>query len=458
MNDKRSIYLVHIFAIAHAVIVLLCYAFTVRDELLLTMATISMITLIGIRNNQNTGVIAISVIAGNILGYTFGTYGAKVVALFVEQPAIIHATTTFCFTEIMGWGLLLLYSALNRGKKKELSGRWTPDVVQLLLIISAILLARIAYSYTFGELLEGDSVSRMIRMFFGNSFAVTIMICTNIVYVILLDKYTSLHRAWLYIGMTLVQSVVMAIISALIIGYDFPFLGENHFSEVSFIQLSAITFLANIVIYIIVILIYQLQKTRHRILREREKRHLAQFRYNMLKQQMNPHFLFNSLNILNGLIEEQQTEQAEEYVRKLASLYRYVMKTEDEELVSVGEEMEFTMQYLDLLRVRFQQGFVVESNMTAAYRNRSVVPCGIQLLIENAFKHNVVHKDNPLHIEIIFSDDKITVRNNRQPKLSPPDSTNLGLKNLSQQYRNIAGCEIIIEQNEESYQVALPLI
>ena len=442
MKDRRGTYLVHIFAVAHAAIVLLCYAFDVRDELVLTMATIAMIALIGLRNGQNTSMIALSIIAGNILGYLFGTYGAKVVALAVEQPAVIHATTTFCFTEIMGWGLLLFYGALNKGKKESLAGRWTPDIVQLIAIIAAILLARIAYSYTFGELLEAESVSRMVRMFFGNSFAVTIMICANIIYVILLDKYTALYRAWLYVGATLLQSVVMALLTSLIIGYDFPFMEQRAFAEVGFMELCAITFIANIVVYIVVTLIYQLQKTRTRIQREKEKRHLAQFRY----------------NILNGLIEEQQTEQAEEYVRKLASLYRYVMKNEEEALVSVREEMEFTNQYLDLLRVRFQQGFSVECTMQPEHRNRCVVPCGIQLLIENAFKHNVVHSESPLRIEIIFSDSHIVVRNNRQPKLSQTDSTNLGLKSLSQQYRNIAGVDIAIEQSDKSYEVILPLL
>ncbi len=458
MKDRRGKYLVHIFAVAHAAIVLLCYAFDVRDELVLTMATIAMIALIGLRNGQNTSMIALSIIAGNILGYLFGTYGAKVVALVVEQPAVIHATTTFCFTEIMGWGLLLFYGALNKGKKEALAGRWTPDMVQLITIIAVILLARIAYSYTFGELLQAESVSRMVRMFFGNSFAVTIMICANIIYVILLDKYTALYRAWLYVGATLLQSVLMALVTALIIGYDFPFMEQRAFADVGFVELCAITFIANIVVYIVVTLIYQLQKTRTRIQREKEKRHLAQFRYNMLKQQMNPHFLFNSLNILNGLIEEQQTEQAEEYVRKLASLYRYVMKNEEEALVSVREEMEFTNQYLDLLRVRFQQGFSVECSMQPEHRNRCVVPCGIQLLIENAFKHNVVHSESPLQIEIIFSDSHIVVRNNRQPKLSQTESTNLGLKSLSQQYRNIAGVDIAIEQSDKCYEVRLPLL
>ena len=402
--------------------------------------------------------VAISVIAGNILGYLFGTYGAKVVALIVNQPAIIHAITTFCFTEIIGYGLLFFYGALNRGKEHTLKGRWTPHTFQLMMVIAAILLARIAYSYTFGELLQGDSVNQAVRMFFGNSLAVTIMICSNIIYVILLDRYTELYRAWLYVCLTLLQSIVVAIISALIIGYDFPFMESDPFAVVSFAQLSAVMFIINIVIYIITILIYQLQKTKVRIKRELEKRYLAQFRYNMLKQQMNPHFLFNSLNILNGLIEERCNEQAEEYVRKLASLYRYMIKNEDDAVVLLHEEIAFTNQYLDLLKVRFHSGFEVVSDIDAQYNNSQIVPCGLQLLIENAFKHNIVHPDTPLKISICVRDGYICVKNNLQPKSSVAPSTNLGLKNLSQQYKNILGKDIVIERSADYFEVQLPLI
>lgn len=458
MSDRRCIYLVHMFAFAHAAIVLLCSAFGVHDELLLTLATIAMITIIGVRKDQTTSIIAISVVAGNILGYLFGTYGARLVALVVEHPASIHAITTFCFTEIIGWGLVLFYSTLNKGKERIRSGRWTPDILQLLVIISIILLARIAYSYTFSDLLTTDSTSQILKMFMENSFAVTIMICINIIYAIYIDKYIASYRAWLYIGTTLLQSTVLAILTSLVIGYDFPFMEDEPFAYIGFAQFFAISFLANIVIYIFITLIYQLQKTRNRIKRESEKRHLAQFRYNMLKQQMNPHFLFNSLNILNGLIEEHQNELAEEYVRKLAALYRYVIQNEDDAMVSVAEEMEFTNKYLDLLKVRFQDGFQVECTNAKEYRNRCVVPCGIQLLIENAFKHNVVHPDKPLKIEILFTENEIIVRNNLQPKLSSASSTNLGLKNLSQQYKNIANRDILVNKTDEIYEVRLPLI
>lgn len=458
MRDSRSTYLIHLFAIAHAVIVLMCYALDVSDELLLTLATVAMIALIGVRKGQNISIIAISVIAGNILGYLFGTYGAKVVALVVREPAIIHAITTFCFTEIIGYGLVLFYGALNRGKEPTIKGRWTPHTFQLLVIIVVILLARIAFSYTFGELLQGDSVNQAVKLFLGNTFAVIITICINIIYVILLDKYAELYRAWLYICATLLQSVVVAVIVAVIIGYDFPFMDAEPFATISFVQLCAVAFIANIVVYIITMLIYQLQKTRRRIKRELEKRHLAQFRYNLLKQQMNPHFLFNSLNILNGLIEEQQNEQAEEYVRKLAMLYRYMLKNEDDTLVTLREEMDFTDQYIDLLKVRFRDGFKVRYELGQEFRNRHVVPCGIQLLIENALKHNIAHPDNPLLIDISFDDSYVSVRNNRQPKLTTDDSTKMGLKNLSQQYKNIIGDDIVVDQSEEFYEVCLPLI
>ena len=198
--------------------------------------------------------------------------------------------------------------------------------------------------------------------------------------------------------------------------------------------------------------------TRSRIEKEQEKRRLAQFQYNILKQQVNPHFLFNSLNILNGLIEEEKNEEACEYVRKLASLYRYMLQNENEHLVRFSEELEFIDQYIDLLKVRFPYGFTIDINIEQHYLGKFVVQCSIQTLIENAFKHNIVRAEQPLHITITIDDDYICVRNNLQLKSSSSDSTKVGLQNISKQYTATIGKDIIINRNDKLFEVKLPLI
>ena len=134
--------------------------------------------------------------------------------------------------------------------------------------------------------------------------------------------------------------------------------------------------------------------------KEREKANMAQYRYIKLKHQVNPHFLFNSLNILDCLICEECTERASSYTHKLAGVYRYMLKSEDEMVVPLRDELVFVNLYVDLLKERFPVGFNVETEVPESLLARYVLPCSIQLLIENAIKHNTVSEDNPLTIRI----------------------------------------------------------
>ena len=192
--------------------------------------------------------------------------------------------------------------------------------------------------------------------------------------------------------------------------------------------------------------------------KEIEKRHLAQYRYMKLSQQVNPHFLFNSLNILDGLVTEGDSEAASVYIHKLAALYRYLLKNEDETLVRLRDEMEFVDKYIDLLKVRFQDGMEVTEDIDPSSLGHMVVPCSVQLLIENATKHNAALAGNPLKIRITTDSGKICVSNTLRPKLSPPNSTGLGLKYISQQYKDLSGKEITITQTDAEFTVILPLL
>lgn len=189
-----------------------------------------------------------------------------------------------------------------------------------------------------------------------------------------------------------------------------------------------------------------------------EEAALAQFRYHKLKQQVNPHFLFNSLNVLDCLIQEQSREDASRYTHKLAEIYRYMIKSEDETTVRLRDEMAFVEQYADLLKVRFPEGLAVETDIPGGALSRSVVPCCVQLLVENAIKHNIVSADRPLHIRITAGEDSVTVTNNRNPKLTRPASTGLGLQYIRQQYQDLSGKAVAVHEEESSYTVTLPLL
>jgi LytS/YehU family sensor histidine kinase len=177
-----------------------------------------------------------------------------------------------------------------------------------------------------------------------------------------------------------------------------------------------------------------------------------------LKQQVNPHFLFNSLNILDCLVCEQRTEQASVYIHKLAGIYRYMLQNEEETLVRLHEEMAFVGMYVDLLQVRFPEGFRVETDISDEVMNRHVLPCSVQLLIENAIKHNSVGADRPLVIRIVAGAGAVTVSNNLQLKVSGTTSTRVGLNYIRQQYLDLSGIPIGIRRTDTEYCVTLPLL
>lgn len=189
-----------------------------------------------------------------------------------------------------------------------------------------------------------------------------------------------------------------------------------------------------------------------------EQANLAQYRYHKLKQQVNPHFLFNSLNVLDYLILEQPREDASRYTHKLADVYRYMIKSEEETTVHLRDEMAFVEQYADLLKVRFPEGLDVQTDIPPEALSRSVVPCCVQLLVENAIKHNIVRADEPLQVRICVEDGCVVVSNNRIPKLTRPVSTGLGLKYIRQQYQDLAGKGIEVLEEEKRYTVKIPLL
>ena len=198
--------------------------------------------------------------------------------------------------------------------------------------------------------------------------------------------------------------------------------------------------------------------SKKKIQRERGKANLAEYRYLKLKHQVNPHFLFNSLNILDCLVCEEESEKASEYIHKLAGIYRYMIKSEDEDLVPLRDELDFVQKYIDLLHVRFPEGFRVDLNVQENTLNKHVLPCALQLLIENAIKHNAVNADIPLIIKLETDDDHVWVSNNIIPKFGKIESTGLGQKYLKQQYLDLSGQNIEIKQTDTEFKVTLPLI
>lgn len=184
--------------------------------------------------------------------------------------------------------------------------------------------------------------------------------------------------------------------------------------------------------------------------------HLA-LQYDTLVNQVNPHFLFNSLNSLAALIDKDQ-DKAGQFVKKLSEIYRYVLDQKVNELVSVESELKFLESYIFLQKIRFAENLIISMDVTPV-RKRKVIPLSLQMLLENAIKHNIISKDRPLHIEIYSTDeDYIVVKNDNQKKAAIDGSTGLGIENIKRRYEFFTNKPVKTIENQEYYMIELPTI
>lgn len=183
----------------------------------------------------------------------------------------------------------------------------------------------------------------------------------------------------------------------------------------------------------------------------------ANAKFESLKNQIDPHFLFNSLNVLSSLIEE-NPENAQRFTTSLSKIYRYVLEQKDKELVTVSEELAFAKTYMNLLKMRFENSITFEIPENFENSDAKVVPLSLQLLLENTIKHNVVSEKKPLHIKIYIKDNFLVVENNLQKKEVLQDRKGVGLQNIVSRYAILSERKVLIDENKETFAVYLPIL
>ncbi|MEH6513269.1 MAG: histidine kinase, partial [Maribacter arcticus] len=183
----------------------------------------------------------------------------------------------------------------------------------------------------------------------------------------------------------------------------------------------------------------------------------ASAKFDALKNQLDPHFLFNSLNVLTSLIEEDPI-QAQKFTTSLSKVYRYVLEQKSKNLISVDEELQFARTYVRLLKMRFEDSIIFEIPDKALNPEAKIVPLSLQLLLENAVKHNVVTASKPLHIKIYEEDDYLFVTNNLQEKQVVKKSSGVGLQNIRQRYAILTKKEMQIFKTAKEFKVRLPML
>lgn len=195
---------------------------------------------------------------------------------------------------------------------------------------------------------------------------------------------------------------------------------------------------------------------------EKEKAELLRInlysQYDSLKQQVSPHFLFNSLNSLSSLISL-DPPKAEMFVEEMSHVYRYLLQSNREELVPLQRELSFIQSYFHMLKTRFGEALQVYLTVEEEYYQSKIPPLTLQLLVENAVKHNEISTEKPLHIHISTNETgRLLVKNNLQKKLVALPSEKVGLANIMAKYRLLGYSEVEVEENPNEFVVSLPLI
>lgn len=196
----------------------------------------------------------------------------------------------------------------------------------------------------------------------------------------------------------------------------------------------------------------QMEAEKKLALVEKEK---IQYQYETLKAQINPHFLFNSLNVLSSLAYS-DAEKTNQFAKKLSGVYRYLLLTNNRPMVTLKEELAFLERYIFLEKIRFEDALFIEIGESDLYGNRQIIPVSLQLLVENAIKHNIATLKSPLIIRIDIADDGIVVSNNLQLRTSV-DRGGVGLGNLQKQYA-LYNKEIIITESSTEFTVRIPFL
>ena len=190
---------------------------------------------------------------------------------------------------------------------------------------------------------------------------------------------------------------------------------------------------------------------------ERYKTESAQAQLENLKNQINPHFLFNNLSVLSSLVYKDQ-DKAVDFIDQLAKVYRYVLENRNQELVLLHDEMKFLEAYMYLLQIRFDTHLHIQLSMDEGKMKYLLPPMSLQLLVENAIKHNEISGEKPLTISITTQDDELKICNTLQARLHPEPSSKTGLKNIQDRYAYFTSRPVLVDTTNQQFCVTLPLL
>ncbi|OMQ10319.1 sensor histidine kinase [[Flexibacter] sp. ATCC 35103] len=297
---------------------------------------------------------------------------------------------------------------------------------------------------TFGDIVINASITLLFSIFiwYYNMYS--------------LPKFSSQGTNTSLFNWKLLLSVIMGILVMviLVIGHQELFQISKMDAPIMF-ELRGV--LINLIVYMFLHLLFQNYQTQQMgVELERTKAINLGAQYELLKQQVNPHFLFNSLNTLKSMVDIQDP-QSSDFILKLSDFYRFTLESRKLDLIPLREELQILDSYVYLLKARFEDGFVLENQVDQRQYDSAVPPFTLQLLIENCIKHNVVSLDKPLNIKLYTEGDFLVIENQIQLKRGVL-STGVGLDNINQRFSHLIQKEIEIEKNETIFKVKIPMI
>lgn len=284
-------------------------------------------------------------------------------------------------------------------------------------------------------------------------------VITREIIILLRRKFPELRESFKRIAL-IVFALLFTIFMVDLLGTSFlKYIFNNDFNPIQRSKLMVPIILVAIMIMAIYEAIYYYVKLKKSIRQEEEsKRIIVQTQLDALRNQARPHFLFNSLNTLRDIIDQNPKEDAKLFLDKLSNVYRFILESGNENTITLKEELKFANSYIHIQSERFGDNLKVDWNIPTATLDLMVAPMSLQILLENAIKHNVISKSKPLSISVGIENNKLVVFNKIQAKSSKLPSTKVGLKNIEERYKLISSEKLIIENNDGVFKVSLPLL
>ncbi|MDX1364455.1 histidine kinase [Arenibacter latericius] len=341
--------------------------------------------------------------------------------------------------------------------------RFLKHLGNAIFIGTLIYFVFLAIFFFMGRFDEGFSYDRALQEYYRNMIYSLILYMVNaywMQYLIVKHKKHILAKRPMLVGITgnIILSLIGIFISRFILKVGLDNMALSDFLRGERLEYYKVSMLIAIIISIIFYVAWHFKyKQENKVKEQKIIAGTASAKFDALKNQLDPHFLFNSLNVLTSLIEEDPV-QAQKFTTSLSKVYRYVLEQKNKDLVTVDEELSFAKTYIKLLRMRFENSIVLDIPAESSNPEAKIVPLSLQLLLENAVKHNVVTASRPLKIRVYEEGGMLCVSNNYQEKRMVKKSSGVGLKNIQQRYQILSKREVEIVKSDSEFTVRLPLL